>query len=287
MKNKTYLEIQQRAIAKLCEFGLDEFTAKFETNCLIEHCFGYNKHSLLLHKNSVPTQEKAIIFEKKLAKRLTSYPLQYILGEWEFYGYNFAVGEGVLIPRADTEILAETAIEIAKKGFTKPKIADLCSGSGCLPIVFSKEIPHAEKIYAVELSELAFPYLERNIELNSCKNIIAVKGDVLTWEAPEKMNIITSNPPYLSHEEMSNLQAEVRFEPEMALEAEENGLYFYHKISEKYFDKIDNGGYLIFEVGYTQAEAVAEIMIKNGFKNIQKVKDYNNVERVVFGQKIE
>ena len=131
--------------------------------------------------------------------------MQYILGEWEFYGLPFYVGEGVLIPRQDTETLAETALDFAKRT-DKPKVLDLCSGSGCLAVTIAKNIPSAD-VTAVEISETAIGYIRKNAELNNVR-VSIVSGDALRKETAEKFSdadIIVCNPPYLTAEDMTVL----------------------------------------------------------------------------------
>ena len=276
-------DLYQHAVADLSSL-MDEGTASFEIYCLLEHIFGWNKHAVLLRKDTECDPQKESDFLRLLERRKSGYPLQYLLGSWEFWGYEFSVGEGVLIPRADTEILCETVLAAAK-AFLAPRIADLCSGSGCLPVVYSKEIPHAEEIVAVELSEQALPYLKKNVEQNDCRNVRVIHDDVLTWTPDKPLHIISSNPPYLSDVEMQELQKEVTFEPEMALLAPENGLYFYRILSQRCMDFLVSGGLLAFEVGWTQAKAVAALMEQNGYINIQILQDYGGNDRVVLGYK--
>ncbi len=276
-------ELYQLGVKELSE-TMDEGTASFETYCLLEHLFGWNRHEVQLCRDFPVAELMEQRFTSLLERRKSGYPLQYLLGSWEFWGYEFAVGEGVLIPRADTETLCEAVLEAAKN-FEAPVIADLCSGSGCLPVVFSKEIAHAKHIYAVELSEEALPYLKKNVELNDCKNLTVLHQDVLTWVPTEPLHIISSNPPYLSSEEMKELQTEVTHEPKMALEAPENGLYFYRVLSHRYREFLVDGGVLAFEVGWTQADAVAALMEKAGYHQIQIIRDLGGNQRVVLGKK--
>lgn len=194
--------------------------------------------------------------ENWLSRRQKGEPLQYLLGEWEFWGLPFEVGEGVLIPQPDTEILVEQSLA-AVKDKTAPTILDLCAGSGCVAIALAHELPNA-RVTAVELYDSAFSYLERNIKLNSVK-VTAVKADVLS-APPEKLqgeyDLIVSNPPYIAFDERGKLSAEVLFEPEQALFADQNGLAFYRAIAEHWLPLLKEGGTLAVEIGYRQAEAV-------------------------------
>ncbi len=217
---------------------------------------------------------------QKAKKRSEGYPLQYILGEWEFYGLPFKVKEGVLIPRADTEILVEQLLKIAPKGAS---VLDLCTGSGCIAITAAK---YGLKVTALELSNEAFAVAKENALLNKVE-ISLINGNVFGFEKESpKFDFIVSNPPYLTAEEMEGLQKEVTFEPAMALDGGKNGLRFYEYIEENYYPALNNGGYLLFEIGYKQAEEVCALLSKR-YKQIRVVKDYGNNNRVVIARKEE
>lgn len=207
---------------------------EFSARCIMEQAFGSSFPMIMLDRNKpVPEAEEQACLSMA-RKRAGGYPLQYILGEWEFFGYRFKVGEGVLIPRPDTETLVEQVIEICRSNkLESPKIADLCSGSGCIAVTLKKEIPQAQ-VYAVELSDKALPYIRVNSELNHA-DIHIVQADVLlekTAEESGNLDIIVSNPPYLTGQDMKCLQTEVAFEPEMALFGGEDGLDFIEKLPQ-------------------------------------------------------
>ncbi len=280
-------ELYQKGCAELTAI-MEESTASFEVYCLLEELLGWDRYGVMARKDFEVPADKTAHFLSLIERRKGGYPLQYLIGSWEFWGYDFSVGEGVLIPRADTETLCEAVMEAAAELsglFPKPVIADLCSGSGCLPVVFSKEIKNAARVYAVELSEEALPYLKENAAKHSCENLTVLHQDVLTWEPEEKLHLISSNPPYLSHDEMKDLQTEVTYEPAMALETDENGLFFYRVLSQRYINYLAEGGVLAFEVGWTQAAAVKELMEKAGFINIKIIPDLCGIDRVVLGYK--
>lgn len=255
----------------------------FEAKIILKSILNISEHNFILNDKQV-TSEDLVKINEIIKKRNKRYPLQYLLGKWEFYGLDFYVGEGVLIPRADTEILCEETLNILKECDNK-KIIDLCSGSGCIAIVIDKITNHKNKIYALEKSEKALKYLKKNKDLNN-SNINILHDDVIN-PATKKCNfdIIVSNPPYLSVEDMTKLQEEVSFEPKMALYAEHNGYYFYENITDIWYDRLNKNGYLIYEVGINQSDTVSQIMSNKGFTNIRKVCDLNGIERVVIGQK--
>lgn len=271
----TYREL----FSKTCQQGI----APHEVRLLLEHLFSLSQTSLLIHFDDPCDSSKMEHFKEMVSKRKTGYPLQYLLGEWEFFGLPFYVGEGVLIPRADTEILVETALELCD-GMFSPKICDLCSGSGCIPIAMSKNLPEESSLTAVELSDDAFYYLKKNKERHQCDNLKLIQADVLTWQPEETFHLITSNPPYISKEEMQTLQPEILAEPKMALQAEENGLYFYRILSDRYRSFLKKNGWLVFEIGYLQGNAVSQLLLDNGFTDVRVIPDYNGNDRVVIGQ---
>ena len=190
------------------------------------------------------------------------------------------VGEGVLIPRQDTETLVETAVEFLKEK-QNPRVIDLCSGSGCVAISIATDFPNAEVI-ACEKYEKAFSYLEKNISYNNTKNVKPLLLDI-TKETLEAADLIVSNPPYITKKDMETLQKEVLKEPETALYGGEDGLYFYRVIAEKWSPVLKKGGMLALEIGIGQEESVKELLKAAGLKNIGTKKDLCGVQRVVFG----
>lgn len=230
------------------------------------------------------TDEKINQIENMLKKRAKHYPLQYILGYWDFWNLHFKIGEGVLIPRADTETLVELALSKIKN-IEKPVIVDLCSGSGCIAISVATERPDAI-VYAVEKSKKAFEYLNENIKINNAINVKPILADVLNkciFKENLLFNLILSNPPYIQSKSIKCLQKEVMFEPKMALDGGDDGLYFYKNITEIWFNKLKNNGVLAFEIGYNQFDKVKTIMESKGLVDIKYKKDLNGISRVIYG----
>ena len=224
-------------------------------------------------------------FERLCARRLAGEPLQYLVGEWEFYGLPFKVGEGVLIPRQDTETLVDVVLKKAPKDRALTVI-DLCSGSGCIAVALEKKL-NCERVLGVELSDAALEYLKQNIALNDSK-AEAVKGDVTNAKTAEKLplaDIITANPPYLTGEDMKVLQREVTFEPQSALFGGEDGLDFYRQILINFKSRLKQGGFLAFEIGIGQEDEVMTMMIRHGFENVRAYKDACGVFRCIAGYK--
>ena len=262
----------------------DPHTAEFEANQLLQWVTGLDRSALMLETEvDDRLADKAI---DAAHRRIKGEPLQYIIGEWEFYGLPFKVGEGVLIPRQETELLAEKAIE---RLTGQDVVIDLCSGSGCVPIAIAKNAD-ANLCYGVEISHTALKYFEENIALNGVETeVISLKGDVLKPteklldDLPEKCDIITANPPYLTAEEMATLQREVRHEPETALFGGADGLDFYRVIFGVWKHKLEKGGSFLVEVGEKQAESVKSLMEKEGFA-CEIYFDLNGTGRVVAGR---
>lgn len=245
---------------------------------------GLSREQLLLEDSELSHhQQQAIQFDLK--KRCAGYPLQYLLGEWEFYSLPFQVGEGVLIPRQDTEILVDCALKLLQN-CPSPTAADLCSGSGCIAISIAKHRPDC-RMLAVELSEKAFSYLCKNIKLNQAENVTALRQDVLTAELEkERFDLIVSNPPYLTEEEMRHLQREVTFEPALALDGGKDGLFFYRKLIQNCYPALKSGGFLAFECGWQQAEALCTLFLQQGYRSPTVLRDYAGNDRVVYAQKM-
>lgn len=218
--------------------------------------------------------------DKIIKRRRLGEPLQYIFGKWWFYKSEFLVGKGVLIPRQDTEHLVETGLELIKNT-ENPKVADLCSGSGCVAISIAKDRPDA-KVLAVEKYSEAYDWLLKNIEYCHSTNVMPLKSDVLC-PLKEKYDLIVCNPPYIPQGEKETLSKEVLTEPHTALFGGEDGLFFYREISKAWKSNLKKGGYLAFEVGIKEADAVAEILKAEGFTEISIKKDLLGIQRVVFG----
>lgn len=253
----------------------------FNSMCLIEKVFGINQ-AQLASENQIAEDSDAARFITLLGRRLSGEPLQYILGEWEFYGYKFKVGKGVLIPRDDTEVLLRTALDYLKDK-PKARVLDLCSGSGALAVVIAKETD--AEAYALEKSAEALPYLCENITLNKA-NIEVIAGDVLNCAdefTDRSFDLIISNPPYVISDEIDTLQTEISYEPRMALDGGEDGLRFYRTIVKDYVSKIKRGGMLAFELGEGQFNDVKALMKKENIKDIGEKLDLGGIQRVVYG----
>lgn len=263
---------------KLREAGIEPYV--FEAKQIIRFVTKYSNAQILEKYMEELDPLKEQFLKSVVSGRVKRIPLQYLLGEWSFFGYDFFVGKGVLCPRPDTETLVEVALDLV--GNAPAKIVDLCAGSGCVGISVAKEKP-ITLITAVEKYDAAYDYLTRNIEKNGAENVIAVKADIETYETNEKFDLILSNPPYISREEMSTTSEETKSEPETALFGGEDGLDFYKIIFDKWLPRLNVGGSVAVEVGAGMAEKVKELFVAAGLKNVKTKEDINEIERVVYG----
>jgi release factor glutamine methyltransferase len=214
--------------------------------------------------------------------RATHYPLQYILGEWDFYDLTLKIGEGVLIPRPETEILVDKVIEKVLP-FKLTTVLDLCTGSGAIAFALEKHLLNVE-ITAVDYSDKALKWAMLNKEYLGSE-VEFLKLNVLDETLDMKFDIITCNPPYLSSSDMSELQEELKYEPTLALNGLDNddGLEYYRKISKNWKKCLVPGGRIFFEIGAMQAEDIEKVLTDNGYDDIEIFQDYSGCSRVITG----
>ena len=274
----TIFEAYNNTKKRLAAAGVEEVT--FEAKAIIRHITGLSNNEILTNYMNELTEFQENNLTAVLRQREIRYPLQYIFGNWGFYKYKFNVGVGVLIPRSDTEILVETASEFLKD-VENPQVLDLCAGSGCIGISLAKDYPNSA-VVMVEKYDEASRYIDQNVKLNQAFNTLLIKGDVLEGDGKDSMyDLIVSNPPYIPQSELSLMNKETAFEPETALLCEGDGLKFYRTIAEVYKDSLKEGGMIAFEVGFSQAESVCDILKQNGYNQIKTIKDYTGINRVV------
>lgn len=277
----TIFEAYNSTKKKLEAAGIEDFI--FEAKQIIKHITGLNAAQILANYTRKLSEYQQNNLIALVHQREVRYPLQYIFGEWDFYGRSFTVGPGVLVPRADTEILIEHSLEYLKQ-CENAEVLDLCAGSGCIGITIAKEKADT-KVLMVEKYDEALRYAQKNIERNGADNAECIKGDIFdSAAADKKYSLIVSNPPYIPKSEMSDISPEAKFEPETALLAEDNGMQFYKAIINNYKNSLQNGGMMSFEVGINEYKAVSELFCDAGFKDITVKKDLNGIERVVSGK---
>jgi len=279
-----------------------------EAEMIISYCLRVERGDL--YKDNPLIRDDVILkIDSYLKRRSKREPLQYILGYTEFYGLTIKVGRGVLIPRPETELLAEEAIKTMRKRNSEtsspphpplPKggrrggsILDLCTGSGCIAIALAKAFSDAQ-VYGTDTSEVAIQHAEENAKINDTDNVIFLKGSLFepvgilfTLHRSELFfDLIVSNPPYIKRDDIKNLQPEIReWEPAEALDGGEDGLDYYKVIVPEARKYLKEDGYLMLEIGISQANAVEKMAMDAGYQNISLLKDYSGIERIFIGRR--
>ena len=272
------MTIKEQKEKIITELELLSNSPAFEANELIVFATDLDRSGILYKQNQELSEGEQKIIKKCIAKRKKGIPLQYILGEWEFYSLPFKVGRGVLIPRADSELLVDLVLEeISCDG--EISVLDLCSGSGALGIAVAKNCCNSS-VTLVEKSRKAFRYLKENIILNNVK-VKAVCADIFRWKPKTPADIVICNPPYITKDEMLSLQKEVKKEPVTALFGGRDGLKFYRLLCSKAKDFLKIGGKMFVEIGYRQADEVKALFEASGFEQVEVFKDLGGNDRVV------
>ena len=258
-----------------------------ESRYILEKVSGVSYSEMLFKGDSEISAEKYNEALLMAERRLKGEPIQYILGFWDFMDFTFKVGEGVLIPRPETEILVEYIADKIKD-IDEPVIFDLCSGSGSIGLSLRKLHKNA-KVFLVEKSDKALFYLEENRK-NICddlENTTVIQGDILKpqdFKNLPKADVIVSNPPYIRSDEIPTLQSEVLREPHMALDGGEDGLIFYRCLVSDWTSYLKDSGFMAFECGEDQAEDICNLFSDINFHS-ETVNDYNNIQRIVIGRR--
>lgn len=258
-----------------------------EAELLFTGLLDCDRISLYLNKGYSLDKDKLRLVSSALKRRVKGEPIQYILGKTEFMGLEFKVTPDVLIPRPETEILVETVIKYANRlSPSACNILELGTGSGCIAVSLAKYLPEFQ-ITATDVSQKALAIARYNAKLNKLvRKIKFLKGDLFKAFPPSlyggRYAICVSNPPYIASSEIKRLQPEVQFEPEVALNGGSDGLYFYKNIIKSSPKYLPGRGFLIFEIGFNQKDAVKKYIQNSGFfEIIEIIKDYNNLDRVV------
>ncbi len=290
--------------AKLFESSGIEAAEK-EAEMLVRHSFGLNTVEIY-RDNPELSEEQIKTLERMLSRRLKHEPIQYILGHEEFLGMKILVRHGVLIPRTETELMAEQAIKIIRAQTTdirhqnlRPRhfplptshfsLLDLCTGSGCLALALAREFPDF-KVYGTDISEIAIKYAEENARLNCISNVTFLRGNL--FEPIEKLptsyfqlptfDLIISNPPYIRTDDIENLQPEIKeWEPVDALDGGRDGLDFYRMLIPSAGRFLKDNGIIMLELGFGQSSDVAGILELSGYTQIEIIKDYAGTERII------
>ncbi len=284
---KKYADLYLEARRGFLASGDDPRQAGILARQLLQHISGKSQEALIADGDKYALDEVTQKLELAVERIVSGEPLAYVLGEWDFYGMNLVVTRDVLIPRDDTCALAEIAIRQALFLDEAPRILDLCTGSGCVGLAIADRVKDA-KVTLADLSRQALAVAKKNVTNHkmsgrvSCVQVDAMK------EPPAflgKFDMIVSNPPYVTTQEMEQLDDSVKnFEPHMALWGGADGLDFYRAIARNYRTCLKPGGYLCFEFGMGQGDDVCRIMTQEGFTVRQRVKDFNDRERACLAQ---
>lgn len=272
--------ILNEAIAFLQKNGIANSRVTAET--LLAFVLKISVSDLYLKREQVVTNVDFDKFHELLLRRSKKEPLDYILGEINFFGCKFLVNSNVLIPRQETEILVDKVSDILKKEDLKGKtIFDICCGSGCIGISLKKKFNDL-KIYLSDISKNALLVAKENAKKNSV-NVFFKEGDLLNPFDNLKADYIVCNPPYISNEEFLTLDDDVAlFEPKIALVAKDKGLEFYKRIEKDIFKYLNRGAKLFFEIGYMQKDDILKIFSSKKWKNGQVIDDFSNKNRFFF-----
>ena len=277
--NNLYLDIRRRLR------GADVGDPSLEARELVCFATGKTREELLRDGNLYASPELEQQTWALVDRHLAGEPVAYLIGEWEFFGLPLDISPDVLIPRPDTEVLADQAIAYCRT-LGECRVLDLCAGSGCVGLAVAANVPNARAVLG-DLSEGALKICRQNIRRNGLTGrVISMQVDALSKPSPNlgEFQCIVCNPPYIPHGDIAGLDVSVRdYEPHLALDGGEDGLEFYCAITQLWRDALTPGGRIYFEVGVGQADMVLRIMRAVGFGDIQIVKDLHGIPRVVFG----
>lgn len=278
----TFREALNWGISQLGEAGIEE--KDIDAWCLFEYVTKMTRTKFFMESMDTISDSLFVKYQECISKRKQHYPVQYITNEQQFMGYNFYVDESVLVPRSETEeLVIYTEQLVGESELKMPKVLDMCTGSGCIAVSL-KLRNNNFNITAVDISADALFIACKNADkLNA--EINCVQSDLFSELSEEnKFDVIVSNPPYIETREIDALMDEVRkYEPVIALDGYEDGLYFYRKIIEESLSYLNPGGVLVFEIGYNQGQSVSKLMIENGFSKVKVKKDLAGLDRIVSG----
>lgn len=261
----------------LAQAGIDE--AELDARYILEYITGLNSAQYFIHSEDIIEKNKAEEFFRLIERRSKRIPLSYVIGTRDFFGLTFKVDENVLIPEQETELLVE---EVIKHSEGK-SVLDMCTGSGCIAIsiaLFGKP----SKVAASDISHKALKVARENAKSLKAGEISFIQGDMFE-NVTDKFDIIVSNPPYIETGEIDELMPEVRdYIPRLALDGDIDGLKFYRIISKEAVKKLNKNGRIFYEIGYNQSRAVASILLENGFTDVNIMKDYSGLDRIVMAK---
>lgn len=276
---KTYKDALEYGKQRLLECEIED--ANLDAWLLLEYVSGISRSWYFIHEDEEISEDDIEEYQILIEQRGKHIPLQQLTKEAYFYGMKFFVNENVLIPRQDTEVLVEQVLSLSK-GKENLKLLDMCTGSGCILLALLANLKQASGT-GVDLSEKALEVAQRNGEELGIE-VSWVQSDLFD-KVSGSYDIIVSNPPYIETSVIEGLMDEVKlYEPRMALDGTEDGLFFYREITMQAGKYLKNNGILAFEIGYNQGKAVSEFMKENGYKEVQVLQDLAGLDRVVRGR---
>ena len=265
----------------------DAHSAGLIARNLLSHITGKTQEEVLAEGHLYASDDVCKAMDSAVARILAGEPLAYVLGEWDFYGMTLQVNKNVLIPRDDTCAVTALAIKNALFLDQSPRILDLCTGSGCIGLAIASRVKDA-KVTLADISKEAIAVAKKNISNQKLSGrVTCVTADAMKPPMPflGKFDMIVSNPPYITAQEMLELPDSVKcYEPHMALFGGDDGLDFYKAIAQNFRDALKSGGYLCFEFGMGQGDDVCRILENNGYTILERSRDYNDIERAVIAQ---
>lgn len=276
---KTYKDALEYGKQRLLECEIED--ANLDAWLLLEYVSGISRSWYFVHEDEEISENDIEEYQILIEQRGKHIPLQQLTKEAYFYGMKFFVNENVLIPRQDTEVLVEQVLSLSK-GKENLKLLDMCTGSGCILLALLANLKQASGT-GVDLSEKALEVAQRNGEELGIE-VSWVQSDLFD-KVSGSYDIIVSNPPYIETSVIEGLMDEVKlYEPRMALDGTEDGLFFYREITMQAGKYLKNNGILAFEIGYNQGKAVSEFMKENGYEEVQVLQDLAGLDRVVTGR---
>lgn len=282
---KTYNDLYLDARRRLKHGGIE--AASLEARELLCYAAGKGRDAFFRDARLYAGDGVEERLNELLERRLDGEPAAYLIGEWEFYGLPLDITRDVLIPRSDTEVIAERAIELTQQVGEGCRVLDLCTGSGCIGLAIAAHAPNCRVVLA-DLSEEALHIARTNARRNGLtRQVMCLKADAMEPPAPMlgMFDLIVSNPPYIPTGDLAGLDRSVRdFEPMTALDGGADGLDFYRSIAANWKSVLKSGGTLLFEVGYDQADAVEQLMAQQGFYDIDTHMDTQQIWRAVEGK---
>lgn len=280
----TYRQMCHNGAVILADAGITD--AEYDSFALLEYITGMDRTAYILNGSKSVPEDIAERYDAVIDRRSSHIPLQHITGQAWFYGRGFNVNSDVLVPRQDTEVLVSEALKVIN---AKDSVLDMCTGSGCIIITLALEKKLGRALGA-DISEAALKVASGNREKLGADDVTFVKSNIfsdINVNDDELFDVIVSNPPYIATREIETLTEEVRIhDPYIALDGLEDGLHFYREITQQSMNYIKSGGWLLYEIGCTQAHDVSDIMSEYGYSNIKVIKDLAGLDRVVMGRRL-